>query len=238
MKKICFVMPQMYPLLSGFKDNKIIGGSEMQVDRIADTLDKKKYEICFIVNEKGDDEILNGKKIVKFSGNNHISIYLSFIKAFIRADADTYYQRIGGMITGFCGILSKICKKKFIHAVAWDRQCEKNNFSLLRHISYNIGIKSADVVISQSEYQKELLKKNFNRKSIVIKSIYVIKTKEKPQKKNFILWGSTIDKTKQPDLFLRLAEQLPEYKFIMFGGKRMNEESTYSKIKQKAKKIK
>lgn len=109
---------------------------------------------------------------------------------------------------------------------------------LYERILYNFGIKRADCIIAQSEYQQELLKKNYNQDSIVIKSPYPIEKIERNKSiPPIVLWaGSIKPKWKQPELFLKLAKAIPDARFQMVGGSSTNKQF-YEQIKEEAEKI-
>jgi glycosyltransferase involved in cell wall biosynthesis len=113
------------------------------------------------------------------------------------------------------------------------------NAKLYERILYNFGIKRADCIIAQSEYQQELLKKNYNQDSIVIKNPYPIEEEVEISKSTppVILWvGAIKPRWKQPDLFLKLAKAIPDARFQMVGGSSTNKQF-YEQIKEEAKRI-
>jgi glycosyltransferase involved in cell wall biosynthesis len=113
------------------------------------------------------------------------------------------------------------------------------NAKLYERMLYKFGIKRADCIIAQSKYQQELLKKNYNQDSIIIKNPYPIEevveiSKSRPP---VILWVGTIKpEWKQPDLFLKLAKAIPDGRFQMVGGSSTNKQF-YEQIKDDAERI-
>ena len=112
------------------------------------------------------------------------------------------------------------------------------NMKLHERMLYKFGIKRADCIIAQSEYQQELLKKNYNQRSIVIKSLYPIEKIERNKSiPPIVLWaGSIKPEWKQPELFLKLAKAIPDARFQMVGGSSTNKQF-YDQIKDDAEKI-
>jgi glycosyltransferase involved in cell wall biosynthesis len=96
----------------------------------------------------------------------------------------------------------------------------------------------ADVIIVQNEYQREMLKKNFGKKGLLIKTPFPLSERGMPEKANpsIVLWVGAMAEVKQPELFVKLAEAIPEAKFQMIGGHSSNQE-LYNKIKECSKKI-
>ena len=86
-------------------------------------------------------------------------------------------------------------------------------------IPYLFGVRYSDCVICQTKHQKNLLKKSIGKNGIIIKTIFTLKdySINKSSKKT-ILWVGRIFRGKSPELYLKLAEQLPQYDFKMIGG--------------------
>lgn len=82
---------------------------------------------------------------------------------------------------------------------------------------YGWGLRHAHVVIAQSDKQKFSLSKCCRVNSVVLKSGYDISTKKNLLKDNSILWVARLNQWKQPEVFLNLAKQFPEKKFVMIA---------------------
>jgi glycosyltransferase involved in cell wall biosynthesis len=248
--KICFCAFDAYPLLAR-TNVEFIGGAELQQVLLAKELVKKGYDVSFIVLDYGQKpfEILNGIKIYKTLPAGYA---LSRIKAIYfaikcvwntlkKADADIYFQRCAGYYTGFVALFCLLKRKRFIFQLASDMDVDGTfikNAKLYERILYKFGITRADCIIAQSKYQQELLKKNCNLDSIVIKNPYPIEKVEiNKSTLPVVLWVGTIKpKWKQPELFLKLAKAIPDARFQMIGGASTNKEF-YNKIKEEAEKI-
>jgi glycosyltransferase involved in cell wall biosynthesis len=104
---------------------------------------------------------------------------------------------------------------------------------------YKFAIGNADCIIAQSKRQQELLKKNFNRDSILIKSVvFLPEGRAKKDAQPTVLWVGTMKKeVKKPDIFLKLAKAIPNAKFQMIGGPLLGEQQYYEKIRESASKI-
>lgn len=224
---------------------------------LANELAKNGFEISFVVNEYGQKslEIVNGIKIFKLltSRNKGIKSYplkmYLWWKTLNQIDADIYYKRGADFTTGYIALFCLLKKKKFLFSIA--SQSDVNGTciddSYLKNLPplvdlfikqiYKFGIKKADCIIAQNHEQKKLLMKNFNIDSILIKSICPIPN-EKQNKRSppIILWVSSIQRLKQPELFFELAKSIPTVRFQMIGGS-MVDKKFYEDIKKSAEKI-
>lgn len=249
--KICFCAFNAYPLLS-CTNFDFIGGAELQQVLLGKELVKNGYDVSFVVLDYGQKpfEIINEIKIYKTVPEGYTlsgvkSVY-SAVKCvwntLKQADADIYFQMCGGYYTGFVALFCLLKRKRLVYHLASDMDVDGTfikNAKLYERTLYNFGIKRADCIIAQSEYQQELLKKNYNQDSIIIKNPYPIEEEVEISKSTppVVLWVGTIKpKWKQPDLFLKLANAIPDARFQIVGGSSTNKQF-YNKIKEEAEKI-
>lgn len=248
--KICFYALNTYPLLSG-KNLGFTNGAELQQVLIGKELAKKGYDVSFVVFDHGQKpfEIIDGIKIYKAVPKGYV---LSGIKSFYhafksvwnalkQANADIYYQRCAGRDTGFIALFCLLKRRKFVYGLASDKDVDgtfTKDAKLYERILYKFGLKLSDYIIAQSEYQRELLKTDYNLDSIVIKNPYPIEKVERSKSEPpIVLWVGTIKpEWKQPKLFLKLAKKIPDAKFQMVGGASANKQF-YDKIKEEAERI-
>ena len=168
--KICFVSLNSYPLLKDM-DLGYVGGAEIQQVEIARELKKRGYKISFITygNYYSNNESFDGMKIFFAYERNHVKDYSILKKAYYiykkmkEIDADVYYYRAGS--PGIIPLFVKLLNKKIILHIASDAQImgrminTKNKIEgLLAKIGNWLDIKLSDVIISQNNYQKLLLK--------------------------------------------------------------------------------
>ncbi len=221
------------------------GGAEVQQVLLAKELVRRNYDVNFITYGDGQASIeyIEGIKIIKVYKREDAAT-LSLLakawhiwKAIREADSEMYFYEGGaaGVVSSF----SRLRRKKFVRYISSDSSVSKN-ISLIGHKWYHIraewlDIKLADVVIAQNEFQRNMLKENFGRKSIIINNALPISARALPEKANppITLWVATIKEVKQPELFLKLAEAIPEANFQMIGGPGDNLEF-YDEVKESA----
>ena len=255
-KKICFFALNAYPVITGKFDNHFgaIGGSELQQSIIGTELAKNHFDVSFIVYNNSNDnsplverhgQITFFKTISKNFQFLGIRSYLTCIRslwnAMSRANADIYYQRGSGRETGIVALFCLLKRRKFIFALSSDVDINGTffkNANYFEKILYYFGLKSADLILSQNLYQKDVLKTKFNRECQVIKNIFPIPPLDSEIKKgSCILWVGTIrPEWKQPELFLNLAKSIPHAQFIMIGGA-ASRSDYYESIRKDAEKI-
>ncbi|MBD3196115.1 MAG: glycosyltransferase [Candidatus Lokiarchaeota archaeon] len=246
MAKICFLIGY-YPL--------IMGGSEIQASYLANKL-KEKNDIFYISVGHPNERIFSDQKGIKvytvkipslpFIGGLKFLLKNKLDDIFAIEKPDIIYQRIGYSATGFAALFCKRNNCKLVWHIASEQDVKSFKFGfkkrdLINYIDYKImryGIKYADIIIAQAKYQKEQLKKNYNRETtIVIPNFHPLSNnKIKKTLPIKIVWISNIKPLKQPELFIQLAEKFKNYnnlQFIMVGriGVDPYSKKIYNKIK-------
>ncbi len=216
--------------------SKNLGGAEMQTYILAKELSRRNYNVSAILKENRKPPgsirifVINKRKILST---------FSLFRAMCRADADIYYQRTGGFITGIIGLFCTLRNRKFVFHVSSMHQCRKDwprGGNFLKRVSYRWGLKGVAKILVQTENQRSALKKNFGFESSVIRNM-VAELPTKSRKENMVLWVGTVNERKRPDVFLRLASSFPKHRFVMIGGKGENQEF-YRKIERQSQSIK
>ena len=251
--KVCFIDFDAYPMLSSVDSTYVIGSNIHNV-LLAKELLKHGFKICFITcgNENKSIEYINGIEIIKVYSQKesyHLS-YLSKIsaiwKAMKTARADIYYQQEGAAI--ITSIFCKIHRKKLVICIGSDAWVSSlsdwinhkfNGFALFNRLSYELDIRMANEVIVMNEYQNKQMKRNFRKEGSVIRHHIPMANSEPPHKNEHptIIWVGTVTRIKQPELFLKLAESLPQARFQLIGGYFPAEKEFYEKLRQISKNI-
>jgi glycosyltransferase involved in cell wall biosynthesis len=249
-QKICFVALQAYPVLSK-SDYELVGGAEVQQVLLANELKNKGFDISFIEADYGQHKLEEIEGIKVFKGVvRFIPFTISLLWALCKVNADIYYQRSAGAITGIVALFCMIKKRKFIYSISHQSNVDGTHIkdTYLRHKPfiirflykriYKFGIRNADCIIAQNEDQKELLKKTFKKEGVIIKSgLFLVDGRQKKSMPPIVLWISTVKDWKQPEIFLELAKTISTTKFQMVGGSYHRDKEFYEDIKRSASKI-
>ncbi|MCX7912745.1 MAG: glycosyltransferase family 4 protein [Dehalococcoidales bacterium] len=211
-------------------DAGYVGGAEVQQVLLAGELLKYGYEVGFITYGDGRSAVeqANGIEIIKvYRREDAPSLPVaqkirSLWKAMDKARADIYFHEAGapGVVALFCAVK----RKSFVHYIPSDAnvdpQLAQKHAPFSRRLAHRLDIRLADALLCQSEYQRGLLKERFGRQAIVIKNAFPLPGKDTLPKADppVVLWAATIKKIKQPELFLRLAREIPQAHFQMVGG--------------------
>jgi glycosyltransferase involved in cell wall biosynthesis len=145
----------------------------------------------------------------------------SIWSALHRANADIYYQRSAGMLTG---VMAEFCRRYGKHAIyagASDMDFiprkQQIRFARDRWL-YEHGLARVDRIVVQNAAQLEACRSHYGRDATLIPSCYELPESSKPAKDGAVLWVGTVHDYKQPELLLELARRLPHRRFVMIGG--------------------
>lgn len=249
---ICFISESRatYGLLAGDACTKV-GGAEVQQTVLASALQKLGYTITFIVPDQGQAAKVvteQGITLVKMRaqarsvrGLKYADEIARTFQALGRADADIYYQRIGGHITGIAALYCKLHRKPFVFSVAHNNDLDGSARKRLGphyHALYRYGLRHSTTVVVQTDDQAELLKQNVRREGVLIRSTFALPAEaEVTAQKKSIVWVGNFKQLKRPELFIELASRLPQYPFVMVGGAGEAQESLMAELSAKAESI-
>ncbi len=235
MPKIAFIMQTFY--------GDQIGGAERQVQILAEALREQGWETWYICERTADkpaSEDHQGMKVLALPLRKKRAAWRNYgkLKAAMReSQADIFYQRVRHPYTGLAALGARNLKKPFVWAAASladvirkkDLRHSSYSFMLLEALAHPLnryledwGILHADQVILQTEEQRLLLEKNYQRTGAVLPNHLVLQRAWDTPKPNppEVLWISNIKPFKRPELFLELARKCSDLsaRFIMAGA--------------------
>lgn len=150
------------------------------------------------------------------------------------------YQRIGGAYTIASFLYSKFSGCKMYWHVALDLDLEKGKaksfWSKLEYSFLHKIIPHIDRIVLQSDEQKDLLEKLYNRQDGLrinnFQPIPLIQN-EHFNKEKMVLWVANLKPVKRPELVLEIAKKMPDFKFLMVSRYDPNTYSSlFSEIEQ------
>lgn len=232
MPKICFILGTYWSYTKG--------GSEYQAKILIDYLQNKGYRIvgiyagdkCAKVNVDGVEVYsLRRPKLLSKLGSPFSLDSLKMISILNNIQPDVIYQRIGSAYTGIAAYYARKNNCRMIWHIAseidvkpfqfgWKKAIRPFNYLDKKFLEY--GIKNADYIIGQAEYQNGLLRENYGRECDLIVPNFHPMPKYEIRKKApvKVVWVANFKKLKQPEVFIKLAKEFKDYKnvkFIMIG---------------------
>jgi glycosyltransferase involved in cell wall biosynthesis len=136
-------------------------------------------------------------------------------------DADVYYQRNASMLTGATALFCKRKGRVFVYGAGSNtdfsfRDARMDNFR--DRLLFFLGLKIADGVIVQNEFQRECYERVNTAPVRVIPNGVIVPTGCEETDQRLVVWIGGIRRIKQPELFLDLARRVPQGRFVLIGG--------------------
>jgi len=255
--KICFVaLGNTYPVLKGESCQKIVGTDIQQVFQARSLADRKYTVIMITFGVESKRENIDGIEVItiikdrwSFRPFNIIYRVLSIWNSIIISKADVIIYT--GLLPGVVIFFSRLLNKKSIYQISSDALVDRNiitkknnDFQLSKFSIGSFGnwldIMFATIICCQTNSQKIMLEKNYNRKGIVVKMAI-----PEPQKKMLgtektftVLWVGAFAEVKQPQVFIELAKRIPEAQFLMIGGYTPEDEGLFIHCINQSKSLK
>jgi len=247
--KICFVSPHLYPIISSSTEIPFAGGAEVQQSMIAEGLLGLGYQVSAVTLDYGQEDgcNINGVRVFKayrpHAGIRGIRFFYPRLtgiwRALHNADADIYYQRTAGMLTGVVAKYCSIHGRKFIYAGAHDQDFITGSHGIRFRrdkLLYEWGLRHAHRVVVQNETQKKSLKKNYGVDGTLLHNIGAGSNNRARWEERKVGWVGMMRRWKKPSRFIELAKKCPEFEFLMVGGPGENkdEHDLYSNVRNEA----
>lgn len=233
-RSLCFVSPFGYLLLAGDRSTPLAGGAEVQQATLAREFVRRGWRVSMVSMDFGqpDSVIVDGVTVHRMyaltAGIPGLRFFhprlTSLWRALRRADADVYYQRIGSALTGQVAAFARVHQRNFVFAAASDMDFASGLpfIPLARdRWLYTWGIARANAVVVQSPTQRVACAAAFGHDAHVVRSCYG-HAGAPARHDGVVLWVGTLKSLKRPELFVELARRLPQYRFRMVGGNRLD----------------
>jgi len=234
--RICLVAHNAYGALTGGTRGHI-GGVERQTSLMAKWLAARGHRVRLITWDEGqkDGEVIDGVHVFKLcrqdAGVPGVRFFWprwsSLNAAMKRANADVYYQNCAEYVTGQVAMWCRRHGRKFVYSVASDPDCDRTlpkMHSLREKFLYRYGVKEADRIIVQTRRQRDMLRDNFARDSVVLPMPCpgpsdAASTDQVHEHNGVhrVLWIGRVYHVKRPDLLLDVATLCPELHFDVVG---------------------
>lgn len=232
---VCFISPYIEAYLR--PDSGVnAGGAERQQHLLATRLRDEGHSVSFVSFETGDDtyERIDGFDLWRTLPPTHhpvrvLEAFVKLLRTVRRVDADVFYVRGNPPLCILSSYCCSLLRRPLVYAVANDSNVELANLpshhGLFRYtpfkLTYLDAIRRSDGVVSQTGYQRDLLRDVFGIESTVIPNGYTVPPEDEivpPSERTDVLWVGSLDpEQKRPERFLRLAEHLPDVSFRMIG---------------------
>lgn len=215
-KTVCIITPSHWSYR--------MGGLEYQVKLLVDHLVKNdKIKVVYLAKKLSREFTSTDYDLVRISNGNRLQKYgfftdsLSLSMHLRKISPEIIYQRGGSAYTGVAGFYAKQAGCRMIWHISSDSDLSDDQKWAVhlphKFIEKNMlrwGIKNADVIITQSEFQKKTAK-GINPRAIfhITRNFHPCpQGKGSDSRSNTIIWIANIKKVKQPELYIELSKEL------------------------------
>ncbi|RKY10968.1 MAG: hypothetical protein DRP65_05555 [Planctomycetota bacterium] len=240
--RVCFVMLKAYPVFNR-EVKEIFGGAEVDFYYLATELAKDKdYDVSCIVADYGQPrvEVRQGVALIKSVKNlqkYRLRDAWHLWRALRKADAHIYVRELASLVTVECAAFTGLHRRKLVYRTAHTRECDGTYLRehRFRGRAFAWALRHTDKVITQNTEDVRRLYETISVRADVIRGAHVLKQlEEKPRET--ILWAARSATFKRPELFLKLARQMPDKHFIMICPK-ATDDDRYNEFVERAKQV-
>jgi glycosyltransferase involved in cell wall biosynthesis len=236
-KAVCFVSLDVYPLLNPNAPG-VQGGSEVDFYMLATELAKDpRFRVSVITGNFGQPDVETTDNITIYKATdiqkNPLSGARILFKAMRLANADIYFKKGAALTTDLVAMYCRLHKKIFFFRTGTDYECNGSYLRdyLLKGRTYLWSLKQAKRVFVQKAGDVANLIRTAGVRAVMIPNGHRI-TDLKNISKEYILWVGRTDALKQPELFIRLAKEIPSEKFVMICQKAKGDERYDELVRQ------
>lgn len=218
--KVCFVCPKAYPLFNP-EIKELFGGAELDLYTLACELAKDAgYDVSCVVADYGQDivESVNGVTIYKGVDlrRNPLVGARQLWRAMRRAACDIYVQETSGWGSFLVALFCHWHRRRFVYRTASERECNGVFLAQKRLAgkAFVWALKHAAHVVVQNDKDREALAETTGTQAVVIRNAQHLPASQ-PSRPQHVLWVGRSVAVKQPYLFLKLADECQDMKFVM-----------------------
>lgn len=245
---ICFVGLKCYDLLTGASVPRYLGGIEKLLVTMARGMSRAGLKTAFITYDHGqpDRQEVDGITVYKAFSEEDGLPGIRFIhprmtglwRAMREADAAVYLQMGAGSETGRVALGCRYFtrgKKSFLFSLASDKDAERSaieHFPFRERALYLYGLRSADLLISQTGKQREALQRSYGYDSEVLampiespEGVDLEARVDTADGGHHVLWVGRIIETKRLEWLFEAARRCPDVAFDVVGTP--NKDSAY-----------
>ncbi len=232
---VCFISPYIRAYLEPGAETHV-GGAQRQQYLLATMLKERGHRVSFVSFESdgATRERIDGFDVWNTlpATNDVVAAPKALAKIFRtirRIDADLFYVRGNPPLCILASYCSALLDESLVFVVANDSNVELSKLSAhhgmfdysVPKLAYIDAVGRADRVVSQTDYQRDILDDVFGIPSTVVPNGYTVPPDDAvlpPSERSHVLWVGSLDpEQKRPEQFLELAERLPAVEFRMVG---------------------
>jgi glycosyltransferase involved in cell wall biosynthesis len=215
------------------------GGAEFQIQCLLESLlDLQRYDISYVARSVDPDFKPRGYRIVRLGNSSRAPRFgygmdaVPLYRALKALRPQVIYQRVACGYSGVCAWYARRNSARMIWHVAHDTDVTRETLDpgrnpirrILENASIRYMIGATDHIVTQTQWQRTELERNYRRTADGIVRNFHPEPAERIDKSGdarTVLWVANFKRWKQPELFLDLAAALRDVtaaRFVMVGA--------------------
>ncbi|HEX7637966.1 MAG TPA: glycosyltransferase family 4 protein [Burkholderiaceae bacterium] len=229
---VCFVAAHIYPVLVPASGLGFVGGAEVQQAVQMRALQRAGYRISVLTKDEGQPEVVDCEGIAihrvpsdagrGLPGTRFLYPRMTDVVAALRRiDPDVVFVQTASEQVAAAALYARLAGKRLVFAGASDPDFARGalpGLSRWHATLYRLGLRAADAILVQNQFQREALARNFGRLGRLVQNGYAEAGAIPGAFEGHVLWAATVKPLKRPELFIELARSLPARRFVMVGG--------------------
>lgn len=226
--RLCFISPLGYGLYHA-SSGYAFGGAEVQLHLLAGELARDpayRVTVLVTVREEPGVESHGPLTVVKRQGKGRLARggFLAAASAFrdmlgqLRViDADVYLHAGAGVEVGAYAMICRLLRRRFVYVVASSADLSDADGYVRgpwRRL-FPLGLRLAHAVVCRTDEQMRRLRARYGCEGVLIRTGHPVPASPAGNSRSAILWVGRMHPLKQPEMFLDLAERLPDERFVM-----------------------
>ena len=217
---VCFVSLAAYPLFNPHCE-VTHGGAAVDLYMIGTELAKdNRFRVTFITGNFGQPpvEMIDGIRLIRCNGlqKNILLAGLSLWRAMRLADCDVYFRKLTTLPTFLVALYCRLYGKYFFYRSSHTDDCDGTFIRKhwLRGRLFKWAVKKATCAFVQNRSDQDDLKRTIGAGSVYIPNAHLLSNFSQ-QERDCILWVGRAVEFKRPELFVSLAREFRNEKFLM-----------------------
>jgi len=233
-------------------DNTDVGGAEVQLAQFARLLRAQGWRLSVVTEAAGQEQDIRSPEGIRIlasyrsTGGGSVLGWVThkwprLWRALGKADADIYLTRAGGWLTGAVSLFARLHGRRSAFWTASrmdpDNYTRSNGWPVHIWRLYRYGVRTSDLILTQSEEQRQSLKEVAGRDAHVVRNVWDIPAAAYPGDKSGVLWVANMRELKRPHMLLDVAERLPSIEFTMVGAKRPDAPELFEAVRARTRRL-
>ncbi len=217
---VCFVSLDAYPV---FRPTTVRshGGAEVDVFMTASELARdSRFRITLVTGDFGQPEVETADRIVILRTADlaaaRVRATWSIWRALRRADADVYFRKGASLVTVLVAAFCRLRGRRLVLRTSTTDECDGTYMRKhgLRGRLYRWALRMADAVFVQNPTDVEAIRHSAGVEAVCVRNGHRL-APPRDLPRDHVLWVGRNSPDKRPDLFVRLARELPDLRFVM-----------------------